>query len=51
MNRLGFEVNEEGINAQGMAAINQTQVYAAGVYTKVPAQSKLAALVRLAEKL
>ena len=42
---------ESGITVQGMIAIVGKTNYSAGVYTRVPAKSKLAALVRLAEKL
>ncbi len=40
-----------GIFIQGMVAISGTNNYSAGIYTKTPAISTLAALVKLAEKL
>jgi hypothetical protein len=40
-----------GIPIQGMDAISGTTSYSAGIYTKTPAMSTLAALVKLAEKL
>jgi hypothetical protein len=42
---------KKGIPVQGMAAINGTKIYSAGLYTGTPEVSELAALVRLAEKL
>ena len=46
-----FTYTEGSIMSQGIAAINGTRIYSAGIFTKTPAKSKLAALVRLAEKL
>ena len=40
-----------GIFIQGMDAIAGTKSYSAGIYTKTPAISRLAALVKLTEKL
>jgi hypothetical protein len=40
-----------GIPVQGLAAINGTTIYSAGLYTAAPEKSELAALVKLAEKL
>jgi len=46
-----YTFTEAGITTQGMVAIAGTTDYSAGVYTKAPVMSKLAALVKLAEKL
>jgi hypothetical protein len=51
MTAFYYTFTETGITIQGMVAIAGTNNYSAGVYTKTPAVSKLAALVRLAEKL
>jgi hypothetical protein len=40
-----------GTPVQGMAAIDGTKIYSAGIYVKAPAAHELAALVQLAEKL
>ena len=40
-----------GTPVQGMAAIDGTKIYSAGIYIKAPAAHELAALVQLAEKL
>ena len=51
MTAFYYTFSQDGITAQGLAGINGTKVYSAGVYTKVPAEPKLASLVRLAEKI
>jgi hypothetical protein len=51
MTAFYYTFTETGITAQGMVAISGKNVYSAGIYTKTPAVSKLAALVKLAEKL
>lgn len=51
MTAFYYTFTEEGINVQGMDAIAGTTSYSAGIYTKTPAISKLAALVKLTEKL
>lgn len=52
MNAFYYTITEAGIPPiQGISAIDGTTVYSAALYTKIPAVSKLAALVRLAEKL
>ena len=40
-----------GTPVQGLAAIDGTKIYSAGIYIKAPATRELAALVKLAEKL
>jgi hypothetical protein len=51
MTAFYYTFTETGITIQGMVAISGTNNYSAGIYTKTPAVSKLAALVKLAEKL
>ena len=51
MKAFYYTLTETGITIQGMVAIAGTTNYSAGIYTKAPAVSELAALVRLAEKL
>ena len=51
MTAFYYTFAETGITIQGMVAIAGTRNYSAGVYTKAPAESELASLVRLAEKL
>jgi hypothetical protein len=51
MKAFYYTFTEAGIPIQGIAAINGTTVYSAGLYTKTPAAPKLGALVSLAEKL
>jgi hypothetical protein len=51
MTAFYYTFTETGITIQGMDAIAGTKSYSAGIYTKTPAISKLASLVRLAEKL
>ena len=51
MTAFYYTFTETGITIQGMVAISGTNNYSAGIYTKTPAVSKLASLVRLAEKL
>jgi hypothetical protein len=46
-----FTFTEAGTTSQGIAAISHTKIYSAGVFTKTPEMAKLAALVRLAERL
>jgi hypothetical protein len=51
MTAFYYTFTQGGIPVQGMVAIAGTKSYSAGIYTKTPAISKLASLVRLAEKL
>jgi hypothetical protein len=51
MKAFYYTFTDSGIAIQGIEAINGTTIYAAALYTKAPAAPKLAALVRLAEKL
>jgi hypothetical protein len=51
MTAFYYTFTETGITLQGMVAISGTNNYSAGIYTKTPAVSKLAALVKVAEKL
>ena len=51
MTAFYYTFTEAGIFIQGMDAIAGTKSYSAGIYTKTPAISKLAALVKLTEKL
>jgi hypothetical protein len=51
MKAFYYTFTDSGIPIQGIEAINGTTIYAAALYTKAPAAPKLAALVRLAEKL
>jgi hypothetical protein len=51
MKAFYYTFQEGTIQVQGMAAIDGTKIYSAGLYTKTPEQSELAALVRLAETL
>jgi len=51
MTAFYYTFTEAGIITQGMVAISGTNNYSAGIYTKTPAMSELAALVKLAEKL
>ena len=46
-----YTFTSSGITVQGLAAINGKKIYEAGLYIKAPAVSKLASLVRLAERL
>ncbi|MGA2804461.1 MAG: hypothetical protein ABSF89_08725 [Acidimicrobiales bacterium] len=46
-----YTFTESGITTQGMIAIAGSTNYSAGIYIKTPSLSKLAALVKLAEKL
>jgi hypothetical protein len=46
-----YTFTQSGITTQGMIAVDGSTNYSAGIYTKTPALPKLAALVRLAEKL
>jgi hypothetical protein len=51
MTAFYYTFTEGGVPIQGMDAIAGTKSYSAGIYTKTPAISKLAALVKLAEKI
>ena len=51
MTAFYYTFTETGITIQGMVAISGTRNYSAGIYTKTPAVSELATLVKLAEKL
>jgi hypothetical protein len=51
MTAFYYTFREGGITVQGMAGMDGTKIYSAGIYIKTPARSKLAALVRLAEEL
>jgi hypothetical protein len=51
MTAFYYTFTEAGIFIQGMDAIAGTKSYSAGIYTKTPAISRLAALVKLTEKL
>jgi hypothetical protein len=46
-----YSFTNGGTPVQGMAAIDGTKIYSAGIYIKAPAAHELAALVQLAEKL
>jgi hypothetical protein len=51
MKAFYYTFTDGGVVIQGIEALNGTTIYAAALYTKAPAAPKLAALVRLAEKL
>jgi hypothetical protein len=51
MTALCYTITQSGISTQAMAAIAGKINYSAAIFTKTPAVRKLAALVRLAEKL
>jgi hypothetical protein len=51
MNAFYYTFTIGGTPVQGLAAINGTHIYSAGIYVKAPATSELAALVKLAEDL
>jgi hypothetical protein len=51
MKAFYYTFTDGSIPVQGMAAIDDTTIYSAGLYTKTPAVPELASLVRLAEKL
>ena len=51
MKAFYYTFTEGGIFVQGMDAIAGTKSYSAAIYTKTPAISKVAALVKLTEKL
>jgi predicted regulator of Ras-like GTPase activity (Roadblock/LC7/MglB family) len=51
MKAFYYSFTDGSIPIQGIAAIDGTTIYSSGLYTKTPAVSQLAALVKLSERL